>query len=258
MSHNNIIQALNRAISCTPISAFEDLSAIPFEKMTKHDYITRQDVSKTKVHLKNYSALLGFCLLMLATISWWYATNYNTDSMITLDVNPSIQIEINQKNYIVSVTALNNDAKIVLEGNHFKGQKLEDAIAVLLKSMIEHNYLTQNKKTILLSVLNKDSKKADTIINQTKKSVENTLNAQDIHPIIMTQLIDTSDFEIKLAKQYHISLGKLKMIQSVVSKNPQLDLETLSRMTIQQLYDLIKENAIDDVNDHTGDLDINK
>lgn len=245
MRNAKIEQTLKNAINNSPSLAFEELASMPYVTMQEHDYITRQEEPKNKVHFKNYATALSFCLLLVVSISWWYTWYRASDSIITLDVNPSIQIRTNQMDRIISVTALNDDAKAILSDGKYKGKELDEIIKVLMDSLIEQQYLNQNKRTILLSVMNKNSKKADVIMNNAAKTIEDTLSAQNISPTIMKQIIDKKDNSAKLAKQYHISIGKLKLIRQMIALNDKFTIDMLANMTIQQLFDLANENSMD-------------
>ena len=51
------------------------------------------------------------CLILLTGILGFIIWNNRTVSTITLDINPSIEIKLNRKEQVKSITALNDDAK---------------------------------------------------------------------------------------------------------------------------------------------------
>ena len=53
-----------------------------------------------------------------------YKANYAIASTVSLDVNPSIEIQINEKERVLAVHALNNDAEIVIGQMEFEGSSL--------------------------------------------------------------------------------------------------------------------------------------
>lgn len=74
--------------------------------------------------------LIGFLIggfLLIKNKTKEQNKNENTDekvaSTITLDINPSIKLELDKDEYIINVVSLNNSAKAILEGN-YKGKNL--------------------------------------------------------------------------------------------------------------------------------------
>lgn len=55
-------------------------------------------------------------------------------SYVILDINPSIKIELNKDMMVVNVTALNDDAKEIINDN-FKEKTFEEKISILTNSL---------------------------------------------------------------------------------------------------------------------------
>jgi hypothetical protein len=213
--------------------------------MPEHDYITKQE---ERMHTSNIRSLLlaaACCLLILVSLSGWYIGNKTSESIITLDVNPSIEIRTNHKNHILSVTALNNDAGIVLEDCNYSGKKLKEMLPAIMNSLVKHQYLNTDKNTILLTVMNKNGKKADAILNETASAIEESLKTSNINPTIMKQVITADKKRSVLAKQYHISEGRMRLIQQLAALSERFTIDALAKLPIQKLYDLAKENSMD-------------
>ena len=75
---------------------------------------------------------------------------------ISLDVNPSIEINTNAKDRVLSVNALNEDAETVIGDMDFEGADLDVAVNALIGSLLRHGYLDEYKNSILVSVDNRD------------------------------------------------------------------------------------------------------
>ena len=54
-----------------------------------------------------------------------YRTNYSVASTVSLDVNPSIEIEVNKKEEVLAVNPRNKDAETVVGSMNFKGSSKE-------------------------------------------------------------------------------------------------------------------------------------
>lgn len=74
---------------------------------------------------------------------------YNTVvSVITLDINPSIKLELNKDNKVINMIALNEDAKDIVLSN-YEGNSLESVINDVTNKLIEKGY-AQDKLVILV------------------------------------------------------------------------------------------------------------
>ena len=74
---------------------------------------------------------------------------YNTVvSAITLDINPSIKLELNKDNKVINMIALNEDAKDIVLSN-YEGNSLESVINDVTNKLIEKGY-AQDKLVILV------------------------------------------------------------------------------------------------------------
>ena len=74
---------------------------------------------------------------------------YNTVvSVITLDINPSIKLELDKDNKVINMIALNEDAKDIVLSN-YEGNSLESVINDVTNKLIEKGY-AQDKLVILV------------------------------------------------------------------------------------------------------------
>ncbi len=245
MKRNKIESMLNNAINSTPLTSFEEISAKSYVKMREHDYITKQEEGTPSGRRKIPAILVFSCIILLLVVPSWIINYKTTDSIITLDVNPSVEIRTNHQNQVLFVSALNEDAKLILGENEFQGRKLEEVLALLMERLIDNNYLNSSKNTILLTVMNRNHKKADSIIEDSAVMIENSLVAKSITPIIMKQVITNEESREVLAKKYHVSEGRISFILDLLANNTQLSMDALVHMTMEQMYELAKDNSID-------------
>ena len=68
--------------------------------------------------------------------------NTRVDSVIGLDVNPSIEISVNRKDKILETEALNEDAVTVLADMDLEGVDLNIGVNAIIGSMVRCGYLS--------------------------------------------------------------------------------------------------------------------
>ncbi len=111
-------------------------------------------------------------------------------TVVAFDVNPSLEIEVNDKEEVVKVNALNEDAKIVLEEMDFKGVGLDVTVNALIGSMLKHGYLSVEQNSILISVNTKDDGRSTTLQRSLSDSISALLSGSNIQASVMTQSFD--------------------------------------------------------------------
>ena len=84
-------------------------------------------------------------------ISSWRGANA-VDSVVMLDVNPSLSMTVSSKERVLSVTPFNQDAEVILGDMDLTGTDLDVAVNALIGSMLQNGYLSDIQNAILVSV----------------------------------------------------------------------------------------------------------
>lgn len=179
----------------------------------------------------------------------FYQINYGVDSVVSLDVNPSIEIRTNQNEKVINVLARNEDAQIVIGEMNFKGSDLEVTVNALIGSMLRNGYLNDSSNSILISVYGDNGTKADALQEKLSQKVQEILQTDTFCGAILSQVVSQNPELQTLADAYGISLGKAQLIQQFIRQNPQYSFENLAALTINELNLMRKINGIslDDV-----------
>ena len=167
---------------------------------------------------------------------------------IMLDVNPSIEIEVDKNEKVLTVKALNEDAEIVVDGRDFKNQKVENVVLELVISMVEKGYIEEAKSAILLSVDSMDAAKADALRLKLAELIDNMLpDANVVSQSVSDQMAAEREEMVALSKQYGITHGKCTIIQKIVKAHPKFAFADLAELPISDLCVLLKDEENIDV-----------
>lgn len=166
-------------------------------------------------------------------------TNNSLAAVVSLDVNPSIELKVDKDEEVISVTGLNADGKKVLEGMDLEDTDLNVAVNAIIGSMLKHGYINEMANSILLSVSGVEGYDADAL--ETKLASE--VNALLKNGAVLSQNVSNADDKtVKLADEYGITVGKAALIQEIVKNNKAHTFEQLAGLTINEL-NLINNNA---------------
>lgn len=172
----------------------------------------------------------------------WQAGN-QVASIVSLDVNPSVVLEVNEKEKVLSAQAGNADGAAVLADMDLTGSSLNVAVNAVIGSMVKQGYLDDLANSILITVEDDDIARGQALQQTLTQEVTEALAANAQQGAILAQTVDHSNAALQQkADEYGITLGKATLIQSMVDQNPQLLFEDLAGLTVNEL-NLLAANA---------------
>ena len=190
-----------------------------------------------------FAAVAAVFVLLIAGIFIAKNNGLGTSSnalaaVVSLDVNPSIELKVDNDEDVISATGLNADGKKVLEGMDLEDTDLDVAVNAIIGSMLKHGYLSEMQNSILLSVSGVEGYDANAL--ETKLASE--VNALLKGGAVLSQNVTDADASlVKKADEYGITVGKASLINEIVKNSKTHSFEQLAGLTINEL-NLISEN----------------
>ena len=168
-------------------------------------------------------------------------------SVVSLDVNPSIELKINRGEKVLSCTALNEDAQQVLSemggGSDLKGAKLDVAVNAIVGALVRHGYFSDISSAILISVEDKDQNRAMRLQEELTGVVGGLLQNQPSAVDVLSQTLDAGTELDRQAQANSISTGKAALVNQAIALNSGLEFEKLALLSVEELKDLIETGA---------------
>nr|MDD6336510.1 PepSY domain-containing protein [bacterium] len=183
-------------------------------------------------------------VLMMLGGGLTYQSYFAVDSLVAIDVNPSIELTVNRQQKVLNVSALNEDAAIVLDGMALKGTQLKVAVNAILGSMMKTGYLTNEQNALLISVENADNAKGHALQQELTASANELLNTQMLSAAVVGQTVGEDQDLRAFALQNGISLGRAKLIDQIVAADPLQTREALVSLDIQDLTLLAQAKTV--------------
>ena len=188
----------------------------------------------------NMIKLLGTGVIMLSMVTGCgngqSAQKYT--SLVTLDVNPSIQLHLDEDDKVIEAITVNDDAKKVLQDMELEQADANVAMNAVLGSLVKNGYLNANQNTVLLSVENDDDQARVALEDELSQYIYTTLKSYSIEGAIYSQDIDIDDDVESLMNKYSISYGKANLIEDIIDEND-------DAKKTYKVEDLVKLNAQD-------------
>ncbi len=211
------------------------------EKMKKIEKEGTIKKAKNKF-IPKLSFALALILLLTGVTYFSYSKFYQVDSIVQLDVNPSIELKVSKDEKVLDAVAKNNDAKEVLEDMDLENVDIDVALNAIIGSLVTKGYIDDLSNSILISVENKDHEKGEQLRQKLSEKISSILGNDKINGSVLSQTLDKDKKAEDLANKYGISLGKAKLILDVLDSNSLLKETDLVDLSINELNVLSESN----------------
>lgn len=236
---------LRSAVSHASPDALEDiLSACDHEK----GKVICMKKKKTSP-LRTFAAAAAVFVLIAAGIfaakSLGGSTAESLAAVISLDVNPSIELNVDKDKKIISAKGLNEDGVRVLDGMQLGGSDLDVAVNAVIGSMLKNGYIDDMANSILLSVSGVNGFDADALRAQLAEDVDRQLG----NCSVLSQNVSEADSETaELADRYGITVGKAALISQIIAENPRHNFGELAELSVNELNLLADGRSLGNIN----------
>lgn len=207
------------------------------------------NVSFFKKRHKSLSLSLACIVLLLAIPTYFFLNGHQVYAYIHIDINPSVEIEVDKHWNVQSIHSINHDGLIIInELSNYKGKKADHVIQLVMEKSEQVGLLT-NGKNILIGV------------SYVKDSVEDeqfltSLITEDLEWEIATVSIPNTIR--KTAKKENKSMNELVATQLEEAKeiDQELQVNETDKKLIKSFYEMkenVKKVKTEQVNKkHTG------
>ena len=188
-----------------------------------------------------------FILLLLVVLG----INLNTNtqvyaSTVTIDINPSIEITLDENDLVISIRALNDDGETMIERNiQYQKMNIDQVMSVLIKRAIDLEYITEDEIDNIIYIHVEGS--SDSVKERVRQHIEESIYQEMIYRNRQGRVIRSDQFDLTLeqrnqiqskALELGITPGKMIYIFSIDSLDidDEYTLEELAQMNMRQLY----------------------
>lgn len=244
MTNEKLEQRLAAALEKTaPDDVSGVLSRCEARKGTVIPMTTKKTVNR------KWTTLVAACLavMLLCGGGVFYQQAHAVASVVSLDVNPSIELKVNRSEKVLACVPLNEDAKAILadmsNGADLKGAKLDVAVNAIVGSLVRNGYLDSISSAIMISVEDKDAARAEKLQRELTSAVDGVLQTSEAKAAVLTQTLTQDAAREQQARENNISTGKAALVNRVLAINPALKFDALAKLSVEELKDLAEAGA---------------
>lgn len=199
---------------------------IPFEAAAR----------KKKRRWAPLAAAACLALVVAAGGGGWYLQNNTVASVVSLDVNPSVTLNVNAKETVLSAVPVNEDGGDILAGMDLTGVQLDVAMNAIVGALLTNGYVDELANSILITVEDDDAGRGARLQQELTDQADAILADTSVNGAILSQTIQNSQQLQELSDTYGITTGKAALIQTIVDTGNSLHtFEELVGLSINDL-----------------------
>ena len=244
MTNEKMEQRLAAALEKT---APDDMSGVLSRCEARKGTVIPMTTKKTAN--RKWTTLVAACLavMLLCGGGVFYQQAHAVASVVSLDVNPSIELKVSRNEKVLVCTPLNEDAKAILadmsNGADLKGAKLDVAVNAIVGSLVRNGYLDSISSAIMISVEDEDAARAEKLQRELTSAVDGVLQTSEAKAAVLTQTLTQDAAREQQARENNISSGKAALVNRVLAINPSLKFDALAKLSVEELKDLAEAGA---------------
>lgn len=178
---------------------------------------------------KESKILLILSVFALALLMVGCKKSENQYTRVTVDINPSIELIVDEENKVLSVTALNDDGNIIIVGETIVGKSAEEAIELIINISTETGFIVKG------NVEAKENEVQISVSGNKELLSELELKAKDaLSKLNVNALVTKKE-----------ALQKEALEELVEMANPALSEDEIEKMSQQELLTVLKDIRIE-------------
>ncbi len=180
-----------------------------------------------------YAACAVAAVVVLALGATAYYTN---TAYISIDVNPSIELELNRFDKVLEARPLNAEAAELLAALDIKGKGYEFAVNAILEAESRTGYIT-DKALVLMAVQSSDPRQEEKLLLGVEQSARNHAEPAQ------TRCIQVDAATKETAKSFGVSAGKYSAIKELQQLDPSVKIEDYKNSSMRTILDKTEQEA---------------
>ena len=172
------------------------------------------------------------CLALVFTLgagSFHYY--YAQTSLVSIDVNPSIELGINRFNRVVETRALNPEGEQILAEQNLKNLPWQEAVDTIMGAEEMEGYFN-SASDIVVTVYAKTADTQESMLKEVRQYVD-TASAE--YPALQSECHAVDEDTVSQAHDYGVTPGKYLYLQELKETDPDVDITDYTHHSIEEL-----------------------
>ena len=215
--------------------AFERVRAEDALKEKTSTYVAGQLASRRKSAWKRNlrMAAAAACLLLVFFAGYGSHVYFDTVSVISIDINPSVELGINAFDRVISVQAFNSDGDALAQSLQLRFLTSEEAVTRIMDSETVRTLLNQDE-FLSITVVGENAEESESLCARLEQSTADQANTHCYSAVAQ---------DVAQAHSCGLSYGKYRAYQQAIQQGEDLTLEEVESMTMKEIQDLVETHC---------------
>lgn len=168
-------------------------------------------------------------------------------SYVSMDINPSVELVLDEDNNVISYSCENEDALLMLYGENIIGLNVDKASEKIIDLAIEFGYLTEDNCGVQVNVASDNSKVETNILDKIGVVVEKAEGKLSFEVNYNREGSFVLNYELAKLKEKHpdeaayqsLTAGKLEVINSALACDWTLTMDEAVKMSTKELLAVV-------------------
>lgn len=241
MKNRDIIREIKKeAKSLIPDMKSEIMRSLPFEEAKKPQR------EKLRFYKRPIFAVAVIVVCIAVALLMTYIF-YNpqevieiSDSYVSIDINPSIELTADKNDIVKTIRPMNADAAVLIFEEEFTGMNIEDACVKIIGLATDLGYIDENGENAIKIVgINDNQEHEEELSSNIAGKVKAYLTQNSISASISASVNPSNELK-KAAKQNGISVGKMALINELCAKNPEITFDEAKTKSVKEINESLK------------------
>ena len=177
---------------------------------------------------------VAVCLLVAAGLGG-HALYYTPTTVLSIDINPSLEMDINRFDRVIALNGYNDDGAALAAALDVQNLRYDEAVDELLANATIADCLARGEELAIAVVQAQDD------AAQSGAVLDYVSGCTDRHENAHCYALEAGDAQLAEAHDAGLSCGKYHVYQALLAYNPSLTAEEAQQMTMRELRDLLAQ-----------------
>ena len=211
-------------------SAFDSVHASRELKDRTRAFTARRQASRPRSPRRWVAAVAAACLLLAAAGIGGHWLYFTPTAAISIDVNPSLELEVNRFDRVIGVEGYNEDGRALAALVDVTFQSYDQAVEEILSNEVVVGLLDRDE-LLTITVTGRDQDQCERILSHVERE---TADQPNVH------CSGAHHDEVELAHKYGLSYGKYRAYLEIQALDPDISPEAIAEMTMGEIQDLLR------------------
>ena len=209
--------------------AFDKIHAEEELKKRTKEFLSQKTPGSQKDTPSAYRRLAVAMACFLLVLAGGYSIYFTPESVISVDVNPSIELGVNRFDRVISAASYNEEGCIITSSLNVRFRDYRDALDCVLTDESMARYLTQDDFIAITVFGAAEERREEMISNLTARTA--------VYENVYCSSGDSG--EVTAAHSAGLSCGKYKAFLELQSLNPDITPDDVKGLTMRQIRNMI-------------------